>query len=486
MTDKPLLNFTSSPLSGLIRRAPAHCAPDTPIRTVLQNMRDQGIGSMVVCSSEGAPLGIFTVQDVMTRVSLGGIALDAPISSVMSEGLASLAPEASAYDAALLMAARGIHHIVVVDNGRLLGIVSERDLFGRLGASPREVGNSVRNATTAAQLNRASAEIRRLAHEMLEQGVGAAQITQMLSTLNDLLTRRIIDLEFASAALGDIRFCWISMGSEGRHEQTFNSDQDNGIVFAPPEGVSADEVRTKLLPAAKRVNRQLADCGFALCRGNIMASNRECCLSLGEWRNRFADWVDHGDPQALLNATIFFDFRALHGAAELADELREWLHQYAPGNTRFLLQMTQNALGNQPPLGLVRDFVFPDNAAHPHTLDLKVNGVTPFVDAARILALTAGVTDTNTPQRLRLAAKRLKLKPAVVDAWIEAFYFIQFLRLRHQDAQARMRKPLDNLVDPDDLNELDRRILRESMRQARKLQQRLARERSVSDSGFGV
>ena len=148
--------------------------------------------------------------------------------------------------------------------------------------------------------------------------------------------------------------------------------------------------------------------------------------------------------------------------------------------------MTQNALGNQPPLGLVRDFIFPDNAAHPHTLDLKVNGVTPFVDAARILALAAGVTQSNTPQRLRLAAKRLKVKPAVADAWIEAFYFIQFLRLRHQDSQARTRKPIDNLVDPDDLNELDRRILMESMRQARKLQQRLARVRSASDSAFGA
>jgi CBS domain-containing protein len=486
MTDEPPLSFTSSPLSGLIRRAPVCCAPDTPIRSVLQSMRDQDIGSMVVCSAEGAPIGIFTVQDALARVALGGIALDAPVTAVITGGLASLGPQASAYDAVLLMAARGIRHLAVVANGRLVGIVSERDLFGRLGASPREVGNSVRNATTSVQLSRSGAQIRELAHEMLEQGVGAAQVTQMLSTLNDLLTRRIIDLEFASAALGDIRFCWISMGSEGRHEQTFNSDQDNGIIFALPQGVIADEVRTKLLPAAKRVNRQLAACGLALCRGNIMASNRECCLSLGEWRNRFAEWVDHGDPQALLNATIFFDFRALHGAAELADELREWLNQYAPGNSRFLLQMTQNALGNQPPLGLLRDFVFPDKLAHPHTLDLKVNGVTPFVDAARILALAAGVTDTNTPQRLRLAAKRLKVKPAVVDAWVEAFYFIQFLRLRHQDSQARARKPLDNLVDPDDLNELDRRILIESMRQARKLQQRLARERSVSVSGFGA
>lgn len=476
----------SSSLSSAIRRAPVFCAPETPIRVVLKAMHEQAIGSMIVAAADGAPVGIFTVQDVLSRVALGQTALDAPISAVMTMGLATLGPEASAYEAALLMAARGIHHVVVVENGRLLGVVSERDLFGRLGVTPRDLGNGIRDAATPEQLCQSSEQIRRLARDMLEQGVGSAQVTQMLSTLNDLLTQRIIDLEVAASRLADMRFCWISMGSEGRHEQTFNSDQDNGIVFALPQGAAADDIRKRLLPPADHINRQLAACGFELCRGKIMASNPECCLSLGEWQHRFANWIDRGDPQALLNATIFFDLRPLHGAAGLANELREWLTQYALDHSRFLLQMTQNALTNQPPLGLLRDFVFADDAEHPHTLDLKVNGVTPFVDAARIFALTTGVMHTNTPQRLRLAAEQMKIDRAEVAAWVEAFDFIQLLRLRHQEALARAGEPLSNLVDPDRLNELDRRILRESMRQARKLQQRLARDRSLVAPSFGV
>jgi CBS domain-containing protein len=359
----------------------------------------------------------------------------------------------------------------------------EDDLFSEASASPRAVAEGIGYAESAAQLQHSSHEIRGLAQQMLEQGAGAAQVTRTMSMLNDLLTRRIIDLEFGAKELGDVEFCWISMGSVGRHEQTFTSDQDNGIVFVAAAAVCADAVRQRLLAPAQHANQRLAECGFALCRGGIMASNPQCCLSLTEWQQRFAEWIDRGDPKALLNATIFFDFRPLHGALEAAQELREWLRRYAMGNSRFLLQLTENALTNTPPLGLLRDFVFADST---HLLDFKVNGVTPFVDAARILALSAGVTETNTARRLQRAAPALKIDAADAQAWIEAFHWIQLLRLRHQSALARSGQPVSNLVDPDHLNELDRRILKEAMRQARKLQQRLARERSLNVTSFGV
>jgi CBS domain-containing protein len=362
-------------------------------------------------------------------------------------------------------------------------MTSDGDLFSAVSASPRALAERIRNAQSGAQVQRLSQETRRLAQEMLEQGAGPAQVTRAMSTLNDLLTQRIVDLEFGTAELSVLEFCWISMGSVGRYEQTFTSDQDNGIVFVAPQAISADAVRQRLLAPAQRVNQQLAECGFALCRGGIMASNPECCLSLAEWQQRFSEWIDRGDPKALLNATIFFDLRPVHGALETAQELRAWLAQYAMGNSRFLLQLTESALTNTPPLGVLRDFVFADRT---HRLDLKVNGVTPFVDAARVLALAAGVTETNTARRLQLAAPALKIDAADAEAWTEAFHLIQLLRLRHQSAQARSGQPVNNLVDPDHLNELDRRILKESMRQARKLQQRLAREHSLNVPPFGM
>jgi len=272
-----------------------------------------------------------------------------------------------------------------------------------------------------------------------------------------------------------MNFCWLALGSEGRIEQTLNTDQDNGIIFAVPPGESADQVRSLLLPMAKRVNEVLAACSFPLCAGGVMASNPLWCLSLEEWQHKFAGWIDSGTPEALLNATIFFDFRPLHGSAELATALHDWLLTKVAAYPRFLHQLAANALQNRPPLGLVRDF----SVGREHTLDIKLNGTTPFVDAARIFALASGVAGTNTVQRLRHASAKMNIPQTETEAWVGALHFIQLLRLRHQHetGSAEENPPSkNNAIDPDKLNDLDRRILKEAFRQARKLQSRLALE----------
>jgi CBS domain-containing protein len=217
-----------------------------------------------------------------------------------------------------------------------------------------------------------------------------------------------------------------------------------------------------------------------------MAGNPAWCLSAAEWRQRFADWIDTPEPAALLNAAIFFDFRPVWGERAPVAALRAWLAGYAADRSRFLLLMAQNALGNQPPLGLVRDFIVASGGAHPGTLDLKVNGVQPFVEAARVCALAAGVAATNTLDRLREFARARGVPPAEAEAWREAFRFVQLLRLRLNAAQSAAGDPMHNHLDPGALNELERRFLKEAMRQARKLQARLAREFPLRGGGFGA
>jgi CBS domain-containing protein len=234
-------------------------------------------------------------------------------------------------------------------------------------------------------------------------------------------------------------------------------------------------MRALMLPFAKRINLALAECGFPLCNGEVMASNPKWCLSLDEWKQTFDNWIYHGAPMDLLHATIFFDFRALFGAKHLAEDLRAWLANEAPKNTRFLHQLAVNALKNRPPLGLVRDFVTGDG----HTLDLKLNGITPFVDAARIYSLAKQVSATNTVQRLREIAEPLNIKPHDAEAYCDAFQFIQLLRLRLHHDQTRLGEKLSNKIDPDSLNNLDQRILKEAFRQARKLQTKLGLDYQV-------
>jgi CBS domain-containing protein len=102
-----------------------------------------------------------------------------------------------------------------------------------------------------------------------------------------------------------------------------------------------------------------------------------------------------------------------------------------------------------------------------------VNGATIFVDAARVYALARGIEATNTVERLREAGKIGAIAESDANDWIAAIHFLQHFRLRHQHAQLARGEVADNYLHPARLNELDRRLLKETLRASRRLQQRL-------------
>ncbi|MGE5386440.1 MAG: DUF294 nucleotidyltransferase-like domain-containing protein [Betaproteobacteria bacterium] len=457
-----------APLSTVCLRPPVTVMPDAPIREALATMASQRIGAMVVTDEEARPVGAFTRSDLLERVVLAGLPLESPIAGVMSSRPCVLREDATVHDAMLAMATRKLRHVFVSDTeGRIAGVVSERDLFALQQSGPWQIRQSIEAAGDMEGLQRTAGEVRQLAHSMLAQGIASPQLTQFISALNDALTCRVLELNLERHDLYGIDWCWLAFGSEGRGEQTFSTDQDNGIVFVCDDFSDRDQLKLRLTEFAAAVNADLDRVGFPLCQGNIMAGNMEWCLTIEEWEERFTTWVRSPEPAALLNAAIFFDFRPLYGHAELAERLRRHLLQLTTTTPLFLKAMVMNALEVEPPLATFRDFRTDLEPEHPGMIDLKKYGARIFVDAARILALATGVRNTNTAQRLRFSADRLNARSEEIEAAIEAFNFIQLQRLHRPDAAPT------NLVAPDELNELDRRILKESFRQAKKLQLRL-------------
>lgn len=471
----------NSPLIGIGSRAPVTVAPGLALRSALEKMSQAGVGSLVISDDTGLPIGVFTRSDLLDRVVLAGLPLNSPISEAMSASPFMLEEHATAYDAMLAMATHGIRHVLVTDaEGKLTGVVSERDLFSLQRVGLRQIRQAIDGAQDVEALRQAAADVRQLAFNMLAQGVGAEQLTQFISALNDALTRRVIQLNLDRHSFEGIEWAWLAFGSEGRDEQTFSTDQDNGIVFLPPEGAAVDELKQHFLAFALDVNQDLDRCGFPLCKGNIMASNPEWCLTLGQWKDQFSKWIRIPHPEALLNATIFFDFRPLYGNSELADDMRRYLLAEASSSPLFLQAMARNALDVAPPLGKIRDFVTDLEPDHPGKIDLKKYGSRIFVDVARIYALATGTHNTNSIQRLRLASQRRGIRAEEINAVLEGLNFIQLLRLQHQYLEGEPGEQGHNLIDPETLNELDRRILKESFRQARKLQSRLKLDYQVN------
>jgi CBS domain-containing protein len=334
----------------------------------------------------------------------------------------------------------------------------------------------VRAAQSVAQLAEAAAESRQLTRHLLAQGVDAEHLTQMTSVLNDGLSQRLIELVARRHAL-PAHWCWLALGSEGRLEQTLATDQDNALMFEVAGDAQA--ARARFLAFAGEVNLALDACGFPLCKGEIMARNPKWCLTPAEWRAVFARWMRSPEPEALLNASIFFDFRALAGDARLAGELRAFVLKSAAGNAAFRRAMAENALRARPPLGLLRNFTTDDAGAFPGTLDLKRFGARPITDGARLLALAHGLPATSTAARLRAAAAAGTLPQAEADALVDAFHFIQTLRLRRQYVESGVVPGTENRIDPERLNAIDRRILKAAFRQANVLQERLKLDYAV-------
>ena len=459
------------PLRSLVRRAPVTCPRETPVREAIGIMHREGVGSVIVVDAAARPVGIFTTQDAVASTAEGRDTR--PVAEAMTESPFSMPGHAMAYEAALAMVSLRIRHVLVMEDGRLEGVVSERDLFSlqRLGLG--SITTEIRAAAGVDTLAELAGEIRRLARLLVEEGVASEQLTHFVSVLNDRLCQRVLEVERRNYRLDAMSWCWLAFGSEGRLEQTFSTDQDNGIVFAAHDGASPDAVRARLLPFAKAVNEALDRCGFPLCKGLVMASNPRMCLSLDEWKVRIRGWIGTPNPNDLLDAAIFFDLRPLYGDANLAAELRGWILPLTKASPAFLRLMAENALESRPPLGLLRDFATEDSPELAHSVNLKLHGARPFIDGARIYALAHGLAQTNTAERLRAARAHIGMPPAEAEALAQAFFVVQALRLRNQ-APLKPGEEGANRIDPDRLNGFERQVLKAAFRQARTLQSRLA------------
>jgi CBS domain-containing protein len=371
------------------------------------------------------------------------------------------------------MARLGVGHLVVVDGeGRLLGLVSRDELFGLQRAGVDQVSEAIQAAGDVAALQAAAAGIRRLADGLLAQGTSAENVIHFITTLNDLLTIRAIELAADQRDLPGVPWCWMAAGSEGRLEQTFSTDQDNALILEADEA-DGERLRRSFLPFARAVNETLAACGFPLCPGNYMAGNPRWCLTAGEWRRTFEGWLATPEPEALVHASTFLDVRPIYGQSGLVGRLRRVMVAEVAQRTVVQRALAEVAVRLPLPLGPFGTFAYERGTAHRGSIDLKQGGSRPFTDAARVLSLSRRADQTSTAERLRALADAGLFDARGLAALVDAFHFIHLLRLRNQVAPRR-RHAGPNLVFPRDLNDLDRHVLREAFRQARRLQEVVA------------
>jgi CBS domain-containing protein len=470
----------------LVRRAPVTCAPSVSARDVAQRLSREGVGSVVVVDANGAAVGIVTDRDLRRKVVADGRdPLSTPVHEIMSSPLVTLRPSAFAFEAVLEMTRRRIRHVVLVDDGRLAGVVSSRDVLALQTTHPVTLAREIARARALDVLTGLAARITTLVRRLVEEGGTAYDIGQLVAELNDRIVLRTLAitagaLENAGLEPPPVPFCWLTFGSEGRREQTLRTDQDNGLVYADPPADLVERATGYYSRFATAAIEGLVQIGFHRCPGNFMASNPTWCQPVKVWSEYFRRWMTDARPQHVLSACIYFDIRPLGPTTELAAELLDIVRVEAPQHTPFLRHLAADVVSRRLPLTIFGNLAVPRSGPHRGALDIKGSGGLHLVGAGRVYNLALSLGQTNTVDRLRAAATRGVFSDAEARDISDAYQHLMRLRLVHQLENLARGEAPDNYIVPSRLSRADALLLRDAMKTISGVQAEI-RERFATD-----
>ncbi len=450
-------------VGSLVTREPVSIGPDATVQEVARKMVDERVSAMLISNGEGV-LGIVTDRDIRKRVVARGFPPEHPVTEIMTRDPIVLEGDAHAYEAAMVMMQSNIHHLPVVSDGHLIGMVSRSDFMRIETEHPLYLVSDIGKQTTAAGIVAACRRIPALVIGQIESDASGEQLGKFITLITDAVTRQLLRVAESELGPPPCDYAWVALGSQGRFEQSAKSDQDNALLLSN-DVTAADDAYFAAL--AKIVTDGLDACGYVYCPGDVMASNPKWRQSLDVWKRYFTRWITVPEQKALMHANIFFDLRCVSGRARLVDKLKKSVREDARQNEIFLALMAKNAMSFQPPLGFFRQFVLEKSGEHKNTLDLKLHGIMPIVEIARIRSLAAGELRINTRNRLRAAASAGEITNIDAANLIDALDFIEKLRIEHQSRQLQAGRKPDNHLSPEELSPLVRQNLKSAFSQVR-------------------
>lgn len=444
---------------------------ETSIREAAREMAREKVSSLVVLDGNGLPVGIVTDKDLREKVVARDRDAEEPVKNIISLPMIRVDAGDFCFEAVLKMIKYNIHHLLVIKDGALAGILTNHDLMLLQGTSPLSFAREIENQITVDGLQSVAGRINNIVGLLLKDGARAGSIMRIISEINDRLVRKLLSITEARFGRPPVSYCWLALGSDGRREQTFKTDQDNAIIYSdPPSGIDPEEVRRYFAGFSGFVKDGLLKCGFPPCPNGFMASEEQWRRPLKTWKRYFSSWIADPEPEAVLNSFIFFDFRAIHGDLELAGELREHLVSALDGQRVFLGRMASRIIKNRPPIGFFRSFVVEKSGEHRNELNLKLKGIAPIVDAVRLFALERGIRETSTLERI----KALKEKDAIVRDYADelefAFDFIMLLRINLQYEQIKKGERPGDFVNPNNLGNLEKKTMKSYFRLVSEIQ----------------
>jgi CBS domain-containing protein len=478
------LPFLNQPVSSIYSKNLVFCDEGFSVQDAAALMSRHRCSSIFVRQTDGIFTGVVTDNDFRNKVIAKGYDIKKPISEIMSSPLKSISDQALIFEALMAMMQNNVKHLAVTDsNESVVGVVTNQDLLTAQGQSPFFLLREISSANTLEAVVAKQQQLPKIIQHLINSGAKAKHLNRFITTVSDAVLEKLIDFALQELGPPPVNFVFMIVGSEGRMEQTLKTDQDNAIIFEDVPKSQEKSVKKYFLSFGEKICTWLDQAGYAFCEGGIMAKNPKWCQPLAKWKAYFSAWIHTAESEALLQSSIFFDFRGAYGSLEIIEQLRSFLFDSLIGWPGFFRHLTENALYFTPPIGFFRNFVVESKGEHRDAFDIK-HAMMPIVDFARIYALHNRIEDTNTMERLHQLNIKDVLSWKAYNEIEQAYSFLMQMRfVRQISAVIDEKTQPDNYINPKKLSSIpkklssiEQKMLKEIFKKIESFQSKLAFE----------
>jgi len=455
------LQFFSNSISSVIRRNVLFCSANNSIKDAAILMKQHRCGSILI-KQEGRFIGITTDQDFRNKVVADELKISNPISDIMSSPLISIQEHSTVFEAFIKIVKAEIKHLAVINNENdAIGVISNSDLINAQGKLPFLFIKEINKAVSYKEISKKQKQLPQSISTLINEGAKAQNINNFVTAITDAILEKLITFAIDELGPPPVKFAFMVMGSEGRKEQTLKTDQDNAIIFEDVNEEELESVNAYFLKLGEHVCNMLDKTGYDFCKGNIMAKNPKWCQPVSIWKKYFKEWIYNASPEALLQISIFFDFRLGYGDSNLVNELREYLFDILGNGKGFFKYMAANTTHFRLPIGFFGNFIVESKGEFKNTFDIK-KPMMLVVDFARIYALQNKISATNTMERLELLYKKNVISESDYNDISHSYSYMMNLRFINQiNGIINKGEEPNNNINPKKLSRIEQQTLKE-------------------------
>ncbi len=439
------------PVKDFIIAAP-HCDMNTSIATASKLLTKSGADILVIMNDNNSMIGLLTHSDISRRVVAAESNLSLPVSEIMSAPVISVSDDDMVMDAFTMMVQHKVSYIVVKQKDNLKPYyISLLKLSELRKDTPEYLINSIQKADSIYEISNTVELLPRLIRNLVDTGTGASTTSKLISKISDTSTEKIIEDAIKEIGVPPAPFVFMALGSEGRKEQTLATDQDNAIVYKTDRGTNNDSIQEYFITLGSKVCNALNKVGYPLCKGGVMAMNKEWCMEVSEWEKTISEWINRPNPQEVLNTSIFFDFRPVYGDFELANALQHFCQKELKDKSVYFYNLAQSTVNLKPPSV--------DSSKQDDLYDIKMP-ILAIISIARLWSLKYGVSERNTKERFFVLNSADVISNKLMHDFTEALSFLMLLRVKNQLKQIEENKPVNNKINLNDLSDIEKIMLK--------------------------